>query len=277
VGHIPVGTENSDSITLQYEDHGAGAPVVLIHDYPLSGHAWEKQTRALLNAGYRVITYHRRGFGASSQPTVGYDYDTFTRDLHILMTWLDLRDAALVGHGMGTGEVTRYLAAYGSERVSKAALLAPLPPFLLRTADNPEGVRQDVFDRIMRAIVADRPAYMKAFLDDCFNVDVLGDSLATEQDLQLFWNVAVGASARGTLDCVSAWLTDFRQDLPKIDVPALIVQGDQDRIFPIHVTGKRLPALIRDAQFMVIEGGPHAIIWTHAMEVNQALLEFLRQ
>jgi non-heme chloroperoxidase len=182
VGHIPVGTENSDSITLQYEDHGAGAPVVLIHDYPLSGHAWEKQTRALLNAGYRAITYDRRGFGESSQPTVGYDFDTFAHDLHILMTWLDLRDTVLVGHGMGTGEVTRYLATYGSERLSKAALLAPLPPFLLRTADNPEGVRQDVFHRIVKAIAADRPAYMKAFLDDCFNVDVLGDSLASEQD-----------------------------------------------------------------------------------------------
>jgi non-heme chloroperoxidase len=277
VGQIPVGTENSDSITLHYEDHGAGAPVVLIHGYPLSSHSWEKQMRALLSAGYRAITYDRRGFGASSQPTVGYDYDTFAHDLHILMATLDLRDTALVGHSMGTGEVTRYLAVYGSERVRKVAMLAPLPPFLLRTADNPEGVRQDVFDGIMRAIVADRPAYMKALLDDCFNVDVLGDSLASEQDLQLFWNVAVSASAKGTLDCVAAWLTDFRSDLPQIDTPTLIVQGDQDRIFPIHVTGRRLPALIKDAQFVVIEGGPHAIIWTHAEEVNQALLEFLGQ
>jgi non-heme chloroperoxidase len=277
VGSIPVGTENSDSISLHYEDHGAGAPVVLIHGYPLSSHSWEKQMRALLSAGYRAITYDRRGFGASSQPTVGYDYDTFAHDLHILMATLDLRDTALVGHSMGTGEVTRYLAVYGSERVRKVAMLAPLPPFLLRTADNPEGVRQDVFDGIMKAIVADRPAYMKALLDNCFNVDVLGDSLASEQDLQLFWNVAVCASAKGTLDCVAAWLTDFRSDLPQIDTPTLIVQGDQDRIFPIHVTGRRLPALIKDAQFVVIEGGPHAIIWTHAEEVNQALLEFLGQ
>jgi non-heme chloroperoxidase len=277
VGQIPVGTENSDSITLHYEDHGAGAPVVLIHGYPLSSHSWEKQMRALLSAGYRAITYDRRGFGASSQPTVGYDYDTFAHDLHILMATLDLRDTALMGHSMGTGEVTRYLAVYGSERVRKVAMLAPLPPFLLRTADNPEGVRQDVFDGIMRAIVADRPAYMKALLDDCFNVDVLGDSLASEQDLQLFWNVAVSASAKGTLDCVAAWLTDFRSDLPQIDTPTLIVQGDQDRIFPIHVTGRRLPARIKDAQFVGIDGGPHAIIWTHAEEVNQALLDFLGQ
>ncbi len=275
MGYIPVGTENSDSINLHYEDHGAGTPVVLIHGYPLSGQSWEKQLSVLLNAGYRVITYDRRGFGESSQPTVGYDYDTFAHDLHILMTWLDLRDAALVGHCMGTGEVTRYLGAYGSERVRKTALLAPLPPYLLRTADNPEGVRQSVFDGIMKAIVANRPAYMKAFLDDCYNVDVLGDSRVSEQDVQLSWTVAVGASAKGTLDCVSSWLTDFRQDLPKIEVPTLVVQGDQDRIFPINATGKRLPALIKDAQFVFIEGGPHAIIWTHAEEVNRALLDFL--
>jgi non-heme chloroperoxidase len=231
----------------------------------------------LAAAGYRVITYDRRGFGASSQPTMGYDYDTFAHDLHTLITWLDLRDAALVGHGMGSGEVTRYLAAFGSERVSKVALLAPLPPFLLRTADNPEGVRQEVFDAIMRAIVASRPAYMKAFLDDVYNLDTLEGSRVGEEDVHQSWNVVLGASAKGTLDCVSAWLTDFRPDLPKLDVPTLVVQGDQDRIFPLHATGNRLPALINDAQFVVIEGGPHAIHWTHAEEVNRALLDFLRQ
>jgi non-heme chloroperoxidase len=277
MGRIHVGIENSDSITLHYEDHGAGAPVVLIHGFPLSGQSWEKQIHALLDAGHRVITYDRRGFGASSQPTAGYDYDTFTNDLDTLMTSLDLHDVALVGHGMGTGEVSHYLAARGSARVHKAALLAPLPPFLLRTADNPEGVRQEIFDPIMRAIVADRPAYMKTLLDDCFNVDLLDASRVSELDLQLFWNVAVSASAIGTLDCARAWLTDFRPDLPRIDTPTLIVQGDQDRIFPIHVTGRRLPALIKDAQLVVIEGAPHALIWTHAEEVNQALLDFLGQ
>jgi non-heme chloroperoxidase len=275
MGSIHVGTENSDSITLHYEDHGVGTPVVLIHAFPLSGQSWEKQIRALVDAGYRVIAYDRRGFGQSSRPGVGYDFDTFAHDLDIVLTQLDLQDAALVGHGMGTGEVTRYLATYGSARVRKAAMLAPLPPFLLRTADNLEGVHQDVFDRIMRAITVDRPAYMKALLDDCFNVDVLGASRVSEQDMQLLWNVAASASARGTLDCVQAWLTDFRQDLPGIDVPVLIVQGDQDRIFPIHVTGRRLPALMKDAQFMTIQGGPHALIWTHASEVNRGLLDFL--
>jgi len=277
MGRIHVGTENSASITLHYEDHGIGAPVVLISAFPLTGQSWEKQLRALQDAGYRVIAYDRRGFGKSSQPGVGYDYDTFAHDLDILLTQLDLRDAMLVGHGMGTGEVTRYLATHGSARVRKAVMLAPLPPFLLRTADNAEGVRQEVFDAIMRAIVADRPAFMKVLLDDCFNVDVLGAPRVSEQDMQLFWTVAVSASARGTLDCVQTWLTDFRQDLPRIDLPALIVQGDQDRIFPIHVTGKRLPALIKDAQLVVIEGGPHAVHWTHAEEVNRAMLDFLGQ
>lgn len=277
MGYILVGTENSDSITLHYEDHGSGRPVVFIHGYPLSGQSWEKQERVVLTAGYRVVTYDRRGFGRSSQPTVGYDFDTLAQDLHKLVTELDLRDATLVGHSMGTGEVTRYLATYGSERVSRAVMLAPLQPYLLRTADNPEGVRQSVFDGILRAIELNRPAYMKAFLDDCFNMDILEGSRMSEQDALLSWNIAVGASATAARECVSAWLTDFRQDLPMIDVPMLIVQGDQDRIFPIHATGERLPALIKDARFVVIQGGPHGLTWTHADEVNRALLEFLRE
>jgi len=277
VGRIPVGMENSGAIMLHYEDHGAGTPVVLIHGYPASSRSWKKQAQALLSAGYRVITYDRRGFGESSQATSGYDYDTLSHDLHTLMTKLDLRDVALVGHCMGTGEAIRYLATVGSERVSKVVLLAPLPPFLLRTSDNPEGVRQEVFDAIIKAMLARRPTYIKALLDDIYNVDVLGDSRVSEQDLQFSWNVAVSASAQATLDCIVAWFTDFRQDLPKIDLPTLILQGDQDRIFPIHVTGRRLSTLIKDARFVVIEGGPHAVHWTHAEEVNRALLEFLGQ
>jgi non-heme chloroperoxidase len=275
VGRITVGMENAGAITLYYEDHGAGAPVVLIHGYPASSRSWEKQTQALLSAGYRVITYDRRGFGASSQATAGYDFDTLSHDLDILMTLLDLRNVTLVGHGMGTGEAIRYLATVGSERVSKVVLLAPLPPFLLRTSDNPEGVRPEVFDAILKAMLARRPTYTKALLDDIFNVDVLGDSRVSEQDMQFSWNVAVNASDQGAVDSIVAWFTDFRQDLPRIDLPTLIVQGDQDRIFPIHVTGRRLSTLIKDAQFVVIKGGPHAIHWTHAEEVNHAMLDFL--
>ncbi len=273
--YVSVGKENSGSIDLYYEDHGAGKPVVLIHGFPLSGHSWEKQTPVLLHAGYRVITYDRRGFGDSSQPTTGYDYDTFAADLNALMTKLDLRDVVLVGFSMGTGEVARYLGAYGSERVSKAVLLSPIPPFLLKTADNPEGVDGSVFDGIMKAIVADRPSYLSAFFSQFYNVDVLGGTRISDDAVRLSWNVAAGASATATLQCVPSWLTDFRPDLKKFDVPTLVVQGDQDRILPIASTGKRLPALIKDAQFVVIEGGPHAIGWTHAEEVNRALLDFL--
>jgi non-heme chloroperoxidase len=273
--YVNVGQENSGSIDLYYEDHGTGTPVVLIHGYPLNGHSWEKQERVLLEAGYRVITYDRRGFGASSQPAVGYDYDTFAADLHALVEKLNLLDMVLVGFSMGTGEVTRYLGSYGSARVRKVALFAPLPPFLLKTADNPEGVDQSVFDGIMAAIVADRPAYLKAFLDDFYNVDKLGGTRISDQAWQLSFNVAVGASATATLACVRTWLTDFRRDLPKINVPMLVVQGDEDRILPIDSTGRRLPDLIKEVRFIEVVGGPHNIGWTHPEEVNKALLDFL--
>jgi non-heme chloroperoxidase len=277
VPYVTVGAENSGDIEIYYEDHGSGTPVVLIHGFPLDGHSWERQVGPLLQAGYRVVTYDRRGFGASSQPTVGYDYDTFAADLDTLMETLDLRDAALVGFSMGTGEVTRYLGAHGSERVRRAVLLAPVPPFLLKTEDNPGGVDQSVFDGIMAAIVADRPAYLKEFLDDFSNVDVLGPERISERAWQMSWNVAVAASAYGTLACVPTWLTDFRGDLPRIDVPVLVVQGTADRILPIDATGRRLPALLRDVRFREIPDGPHNIAWTHHDEVNKALLDFLAE
>lgn len=232
MSYITVGKENSGTIDIYYEDHGAGQPVVLIHGFPLNGHSWEKQEAVLLAAGYRVITYDRRGFGNSSQPSFGYDYETFTEDLHQLITKLDLRDAVLVGFSMGTGEVTHYLGKYGSERISRAVLMAPVPPFLLKTDDNPEGVDQSVFDGIMESIVADRPTYLSNFFKDFYNVDVLHGSRISDDAIRQSWNVAAGASAKATLDCVPSWLTDFRNDLPRINVPTLIVQGDADRILP---------------------------------------------
>jgi len=274
--YVTVGKENSASIDIYYEDFGVGQPIVLIHGFPLSGHSWEKQVAVLLDKGYRVITYDRRGFGNSSHPSFGYDYDTFAEDLNTLITKLDLRNVVLVGFSMGTGEVTRYLGKYGSDRVSKAVLMAPVPPFLLKTDDNPEGVDRSVFDGIMKSIVDDRPAYLSAFLKDFFNVDVfLGDRISKEA-IQMSWNVAAAASAKGTLDCVPSWLTDFRDDLPRIDVPTLIVHGDADRILPFESTAARLPQLIKDSRLVVIPGGPHAINWTHADRVNSALLDFLK-
>jgi non-heme chloroperoxidase len=272
---VTVGQENSADIDIYYEDHGSGQPVVLIHGYPLNGRSWEKQQRVLLDAGYRVINYDRRGFGNSSQPTIGYDYDTLAADLNVLIEHLDLDDVVLVGFSMGTGEVTRYLGTYGSRRVSKAALLGAIPPFLLKTDDNPEGVDQSVFDGIRAAVVADRPAYFKAFLDDFYNVDVLGGTRISEQAWQASFNVAVAASPYAADACVPTWLTDFRADLPKIDVPTLLVHGDADRILPFDATAKRLPGLIADLKFVVVEGGPHNIAWTHPEEVNKALLEFV--
>lgn len=273
---VTVGQENSAGIEIYYEDHGAGQPVVLIHGYPLSGRAWDKQVPALLEAGYRVITYDRRGFGQSSQPTVGYDYDTFAADLHALLEHLDLRDAVLAGHSMGTGEVTRYLAAYGSGRVAKAILIAPIPPYLLQAGDNPDGVPQALFDGFAAAARADTPAWMTGFLENFYNYRALAGTLVSEQAFQASWNLAVTASAAAAVACIATWATDFRDDLPKIDVPVLVIQGDADQVLPLGKTGQRLPALLKDARLTVIEGGPHAIPWTHAAQVNTALLDFLR-
>ena len=272
---ITVGQENSDAIEIYYEDHGTGQPVVLIHGYPLSGRAWDKQVPVLLDAGHRVITYDRRGFGNSSQPATGYDYDTFAADLRTLVEHLDLRDAVLVGHSMGTGEVTRYLGAYGSARVAKGVLISPIPPFLLQTGDNPEGLPASLFDGFVQAATADTPAWMKGFLDNFYNIDQLGGTLVSDQAYQASWNTAASASAAAAVACIPTWETDFRGDLPKIDVPMLCVQGDADRVLPFDKTGKRLPPLIKGADLVVIEGGPHAIPWTHADQVNQALLDFL--
>jgi non-heme chloroperoxidase len=273
---VTVARENSADIEIYYEDHGVGQPVVLIHGYPLSGRAWDKQVPALLQAGYRVITYDRRGFGKSSQPTVGYDYDTFAADLHALLEHLDLRDAVLAGHSMGTGEVTRYLGRYGSARVAKGVLIAPIPPFLVQAADNPDGVPQDLFDGFTAAAVADTPAWMKGFLDNFYNVDTLRGTLVSEQAWQASWNLAVTASGTAAVACIATWATDFRADLPEIDVPILVLHADADQVLPLDKTAMRLPGLVKDVQLVVIEGGPHAIPWTHADQVNTALLGFLR-
>ena len=274
--YITVGQENSTPIELYYEDHGSGKPVVLIHGWPLSGASWEKQVAALLAGGHRVITYDRRGFGRSSQPSIGYEYDTFAEDLNKLLSTLDLRDVALVGFSMGGGEVARYLGAHGSDRVRKAVFISSVPPFLLKTADNPAGVDGTVFDGIKRAIAADRLAFLSEFLRNFYNVDVLGGKLISEQVVQQSWNVAAGASAKGSLDCVTAWYTDFRKDLPKIDVPTLVIHGDADRIVPIAASGELTAKAVKGARKVVIQGGPHGLTWTHADQVNKELLDFLK-
>ncbi|MDX6345889.1 MAG: non-heme chloroperoxidase [Streptomyces sp.] len=273
---VTVGQENTGAIEIYYEDHGSGLPVVLIHGYPLNGHSWEKQERVLLEEGYRVITYDRRGFGRSSQPVIGYDYDTFAADLNTLLDHLDVPEVVLVGFSMGTGEVTRYLGTYGSARVSKAVLMGAIPPFLLKTDDNPEGVDKSVFEGIKAAVVADRPAYFKDFLDNFYNVDTLGGTRISDQAWNNSFNAAVAASAHAAYACVDTWLTDFRADVPKIDIPTLLLHGNADRILPIEATANRLPALVKDLTFVTVDGGPHNIAWTHPDVVNPALIDFLK-
>jgi pimeloyl-ACP methyl ester carboxylesterase len=273
--YITLGKENSGDLELYYEDHGSGKPVILIHGYPLSGASWERQVPALLNAGYRVITYDRRGFGKSSQPTTGYNYDTFAEDLHKLVTQLKLRDFTLVGFSMGGGEVARYLGKYGSKGVSKAVIVSGVPPYLLKAADNPEGVDASVFAGIEQAVAADRYSFFTGFFKDFFNTDQYLGKRVSEQALQANWSIAAGASPTASLACVAAWHEDFREDLARIDVPTLVIQGDADRILPISATGLRAAKLIKGARVLVVKDGPHCITWTHAQEVNAELLSFL--
>jgi non-heme chloroperoxidase len=270
-----VGSENGAAIEIHYEDHGSGDPVVLIHGYPLNGNSWERQERELLAHGHRVVSYDRRGFGRSSQPTVGYDYDTFAADLNALLEHLDLSDVVLVGFSMGSGEVTRYLGSYGSARVRKAVLLGAIPPYLRKTEDNPEGVDGEVFDQIKAAIATDRYAWFKDFFDNFYNTDKLMPERISEQAWQASFNVAAAASPFASYACVDTWLTDFRGDLAKIDVPVLVVHGTADRILPFEATAARLPDLIDDVKLVAVEGGPHNIAWTHPDDVNEALLEFI--
>jgi non-heme chloroperoxidase len=273
--YVNVGKENSGDIVLYYEDHGSGDPVVLIHGYPLSGASWEKQIPVLLAAGHRVITYDRRGFGKSSQPTTGYNYDTFVEDLHKLVTHLKLRDFTLVGFSMGGGEVARYLGRYGSKGVSKAVFISSVPPFLLKAGDNPEGVDRTVFEGIQKAIVSDRYAFFTEFFKNFYNTDLFLGKRISEQAVQASWNIAAGASATASLACVPTWHEDFRQDLKRVDVPTLVIHGDGDRIVPITASGLRTAKLIKGARQLVVQDGPHCITWTHADEVNRELVNFL--
>lgn len=274
---VTVGHENSTPIELYYEDHGNGDPVVLIHGWPLNGAFWEKQVAALLAAGHRVITYDRRGFGKSDRPEIGYNYETFANDLHGLVRHLMLNDFAIVGFSMGGGEVARYIAKFNSVLVSKAVFISAITPYLLKTPDNSEGVDKNVFDGIKQAIIADRPAFLTTFFNNFYNTDTLVGTRVSDQVVQYSWNVGVGASPRGTLECVDAWLTDFRKDLTQINIPTLVIHGDSDRILPAAVTANRMTTAVKGAKLAVLKEGPHGLIWTHAEEVNNLLVEFLKK
>ena len=275
---VKVGTENSAEIEIHYNDHGSGKPIVLIHGYPLDGNSWERQERVLLDNGYRCISYDRRGFGQSSQPTTGYDYDTFAADLKAVLDHLALgEDVVLAGFSMGTGEVTRYLGKYGSAGVSKAALFGVIPPFLLQTDDNPKGVPGDVFEGIKQQVLADRYKWFDDFFANFYNTDVLSPDRIGDAALRASFQVAAGASPYATYACVDTWLTDFREDLPKINIPTLVVHGTADRVLPFEATAARLrdKQLIADLTVVEVDQGPHNIGWTFPEETNAALLDFL--
>jgi non-heme chloroperoxidase len=273
--YITVGRENSGDIELYFEDHGAGQPVVLLHGFPLNGQSWERQEAALLQAGYRVIAYDRRGFGQSSKPTTGYDCDTFAHDLDAVLDALGLQDAILVGFSMGTGEVARYLGRYGSSKVAKVAFLAPLQPFLLQTDGNAGGVPQSVFDEIVAAATGDRYAFLTQFFQNFYNLDENLGTRISEDAVRHSWNVATSASWFATTAVVRTWYEDFRSDIARIDVPALILQGTADRILPIDATGRRFHQALPAADYFEIDGAPHGLLWTHSDEVNTALIGFL--
>jgi non-heme chloroperoxidase len=273
---LQVGNENSAPIELYYEDHGSGSPVVLIHGWPLSGRSWEEQVPALVEAGYRVVTYDRRGFGKSSQPFDGYDYDTFAADLDALLTHLELCDATLVGFSMGGGEVARYIGRYGSDPVAKAVLAAAVPPYLYQSDDNPEGGLDDAtIQQFKDGVRGDRIAFLDGFTTDFFAAGDRSD-LISEASRLYHREIAAFASPKGTLDCIDAFgRTDFREDLAKIDVPTLVIHGDSDGIVPFEVSGKRSHETITDSSLVLIEGAPHGFNATHAEQFNRALLDFL--
>lgn len=276
--YITVGQENSGDIELYYEDQGSGQPVVLIHGYPLDGASWERQTRELLAAGHRVITYDRRGFGGSSKVGSGYDYDTFASDLNTVMSTLELQDAILVGFSMGTGELARYVGTYGADRVAKLAFLASLEPFLVQTGDNPGGVPQDVFDGIVASAKGDRFAWFTDFYSNFYNLDENLGTRISQAAVDGSWNVAIASAPVAAYAVVPSWTEDFRGDVDAVKaagIPTLIMHGTKDRILPIDNTGRRFHAALPDAEYVEIDGAPHGMLWTHADEVNAVLLGFV--
>ena len=272
---IKVGQENSQPIELYYEDHGSGSPVVLTHGWPLNGDGWEKQTAALLAAGHRVITFDRRGFGRSSKPGIGYNFDTFAADLEALMSALDLKGVSLVGHSMGTAEITRYIGKYGTKRLVKAVLIGTVGPYLVKTADNPEGVDRKWFDDTKAALRADRPATLREFLKNFYSVGGEDGKRVSEQVIDANWAVAVGASPIGTVACVDAWMEDFRKDIPRNDIPTMIIHGDDDRLLSPDVTSRRQARMIKNVKFVEIKGASHGLAWTRAEDINAQLVPFL--
>lgn len=274
MAYLKVGKENSANIELYYEDRGSGTPVMLVHGWPLNGGSWERQSAALLAAGYRVVTYDRRGFGRSSAPNAGYDYNTLTTDTNQIIEALDLQNAALIGFSMGGGEVARYMGQFNQGRVTKCGFISSIAPALRKDGRNPEGVDPNVFEEIKRGIEKDRYEFLQSFGKLFYNQKLLAHAVS-DAKLQADFAVASLSSYQAMLFCVDAWLEDFRDDVKAIKAPTLVIHGDADQVVPLAASDARLPALIPTAKLHVVEGGPHGLIWTHAAEVNAALLPFL--
>jgi pimeloyl-ACP methyl ester carboxylesterase len=277
MGTITVGQENTTPIELYYEDHGSGPAVVLLSGWPVDSRSWEPQVHALLQAGHRVIAYDRRGFGQSSRPTEGYDFDTLAGDLDKVLAELDLREATLVGFSLGTGEVARYVGAYGTDRLKAVVFIESLAPSYAKSADNPGGVDEAAVGGVQQAILDDRAAWLTGLLGDFLNLDDYLGTRVSEDTVRNLWNAGAAASPIATWACPPGWLDDFGEDIKRIDVPTLILHGTADRILPIEGQGRRLHAALPDAHYVEIEGGPHVMCVTHAKEVNRELLAFLRQ
>jgi non-heme chloroperoxidase len=277
MGTITVGRENSTSIELYYEDHGSGPAVVLLSGWPLDSRSWEPQVHALLEAGHRVIAYDRRGFGKSSRPTEGYDFDTLAGDLDKLLSALDVREATLVGFSLGTGELARYIGTYGTDRLKACVFIESLAPSFRKSDENPNGVDQTAVDAVQKEILDDRPGWLTGLLGDFLNLDILLGQRVSEETVRSAWNAGSEASPWATWACVVTWLDDFHEDIKRIDIPTLILHGSADRILSVEGHGRRLHAALPDARYVEIEGGPHVMCVTHAPEVNRELLAFLRQ
>jgi non-heme chloroperoxidase len=272
---ITVGTENSTSIDLYYEDHGSGPAVVLISGWPFDSRSWEAQIHPLLTAGYRVIAYDRRGFGRSSRPAGGYDFDTLAADLDQLLTALELHEVTLIGLSLGTGEVARYIGVHGTQRLRSCVFIESLAPSFTKSADNPKGVDRAGVDAVQQAILYDRPAWLTATMNDFLNLDQLLGTRVSEDAVRNLWNAGADASPIATWACPLTWLEDFQDDVKRIDIPTLILHGTADRILSVEGQGRRLHAALPDARYIEIDGGPHLMVLTHAEQVNRELLDFL--
>jgi len=275
--YIKKNIENPSSVNIFFEDLGTGRPVVLVHGWPVSHEMWEYQVNALVTAGYRCISYDRRGFGQSDKPWSGYDYNTLTDDLHELIITLDLRDVVLVGFSMGGGEVARYLGRYGSSRVSKAVLISTVVPLLLKSDDHEEGVPREVFDEMVAKIHDDRPALLTEFGKQFFNEGILNKPVS--QEIQNWIHqLAVVASPRATAECVRSFSeTDFRTDLSTVTVPVMIIHGDADKIVPIGATSELASLQLPNAAYYRFDDAPHGLFITNKDELNQLLINFIGQ